>query len=99
MRDVYNFPEHVEDVQWLADIGQAGWIGATQNFKIPWNPPEHDAIMRHDAKVFSLSRADLPGLTQGLIFGRNLTRIYRRESADGGCFWRISERPPRRDIA
>jgi hypothetical protein len=96
--DVYDLPQSVSDVQWIGDAGDAGWIGVTQNFKIGHNEVEMETIRQHRTKVFSLCRADYPPITWGLVLGRNLLRIHRRVKRDEGCFWRISERPPIKDL-
>lgn len=95
---VYDDALRVADTQWIKDAGRSGWVGLTQNFKLPQVQREADAIVRFGTKVFSLSRADLPAASQGLVVGHNLRRIYRRIERGGGCFWRISERGPRKDI-
>lgn len=94
----YDDAEHVQDVQWIADAGEHGWSVITQNFRLPQVQKESAAIQQHGTKVFCLSKADYPAITQGLIVGRNLIRIYRRSQRRPGCFWRISERPPLKDI-
>jgi len=96
--DLYTHAEHVPDVQFLEDAGQAGWCVVTQNPKMAFNPPEADVIRQHGTHVFCLARADYPPITQGLILGRNILRIRRRIALSSGCFWRVSERDPRRDI-
>ena len=98
LKDLYDDPEHVGDDQWIADAGDYGWCGLTQNPFIGKDDYERSVIIRHRTRVFSLSRADYPVVTQGLIVGRNLMRFYRRLPRDEGCFWRISERPPLKDI-
>lgn len=98
MQDIYTHPEAVQDVQWLADSGDAGWFGVTQNLNIPQVPRERAAIIAHGARVYCLARADYPPITQGLIFGRNFVRMKRANNRPGPGFWRVSERPPLRDI-
>lgn len=96
--DVYKHAEGVPDTQWIADAGDRGWCAVTQNKFIFKSPTEVGAIIGHDTKVFSLARADWPSLTQGLVIGRNFLRILNRTRQSGGCFWRISERDPLRDL-
>jgi hypothetical protein len=98
LTDVYTHAEEVPDVQFLADAGQAGWCVVTQNPRMRFNDPEIDAIRRHATKVFCLTRADYPPVTQGLILGRHIMRFRRRIRGAGGCFWRVSERDPLRDL-
>jgi predicted nuclease of predicted toxin-antitoxin system len=96
--DVYTHDERVEDVQFIKDAGLANWCVVTQNPRMVRNQQEAAAIHRFGTQVFCLARADYSPVTQGLILGRNIMRIRRRAKVPGACFWRISEREPRRDI-
>jgi hypothetical protein len=95
---VYAEAEWVPDAVFLEDAGKAGWCVVTQNPKMGKNPPEVIAIEQHATKVFCLSRADYPPVTQGLILGRHILRMRNRIERPGGCFWRVSERDPLRDV-
>lgn len=100
LRDLYDDhdAQRVTDVQWIADAGQEGWAALTQNFRISQNPLEREAILRNGTKIYSFPRADWNQTTQGLVVGRNLLRMFRRDQRSDGCFWRISERAPVKDI-
>jgi predicted nuclease of predicted toxin-antitoxin system len=101
LHDVYGVKpgELVEDVQWIADCGREGWIVVTQNKFMKKVTRELEAIENHRTKVFSLTSADLPQSEQGLVVGRNLLRMIRRDKRDSGCFWRINLAGTRKDIA
>jgi hypothetical protein len=98
MNSVYDRPEDVKDEQWIADTGAAGWVTFTQNFKMWKVENETSAILDHGARVFSLTNAELPIFSQGYVFGANFRRIRNRVKDRTGCLWRISERPPRKDL-
>jgi hypothetical protein len=99
LAEVYTNGERVQDIEWIRDCGREGWIALTQNFRIAHVPHEIDAIEEFRTKVFSLTRADLPAVEQGLVFGRNLLRVIRRDRRDAGCFWRIHFEKSIKDIA
>ena len=101
LRDVYGEGpgQFVQDVDWIRECGRHGWVAITQNPKIGSTPREIDAIVEHGAKVFSLAKADLPPHEQGLIVGRYLLRVARRDRRPGGCFWRIHLERPQQDVA
>lgn len=100
LHDVYGVKpgELVEDVQWIADCGREGWTALTQNKFMMKVPHELDAIKQHKARVFSFTAADLGSVEQGLVVGRNILRIVRRDRRNAGCFWRISLHSTRKDI-
>jgi hypothetical protein len=40
------FPPNCPDEQWLAHIGEAGWIAITHNARIRYTPNQRDAVIR-----------------------------------------------------
>lgn len=39
--------QHVQDVDWIRDVGMQGWIALTQNFRIARVPHESAAVREH----------------------------------------------------
>ncbi|NER80385.1 MAG: hypothetical protein F6K42_12565 [Leptolyngbya sp. SIO1D8] len=59
-----HFPTQTPDVEWLAEVGQRGWLVLTRDIAIGVNIPEVIAVAQGNAKMFALvmgnaSRAEL----------------------------------------
>jgi len=90
LEDVYpGRSEHVEDVEWITECGNRGWLGLTQNFEIGRTPIEKAAIRNSGAKVVTYTRADLAADTRAMIYGRHLVTIRRHCQAPEPGLWKV----------
>lgn len=62
------FPPDCPDEQWLAQIGQSGWIAITHNARIRYIPNERDAIIRHRVSLLVVvGKAPLKELAENFV--------------------------------
>jgi hypothetical protein len=62
------FPPDCPDEQWLAQIGQSGWIAITRNARIRYIPNERDAIIRHRVSLLVVvGKAPLKELAENFV--------------------------------
>ncbi len=91
MQDVYpNDGRDVQDVEWIRDCGERGYIAFTANPTMVNVPHEMEAVRGAGTKVFCLASAQHTNEGRALIYGRHLLRIVRRAQKPGPCFWRMS---------
>lgn len=82
--------EWVEDEVWIEEGALAGWILLSKD-DVRYNPGFDDLMDRCAARVFFLSRQDLPGPTQVAWFMANLNRIIQRARKPGPYAWAVYE--------
>jgi hypothetical protein len=62
------FPPDCPDEQWLAQIGEAGWIAITHNARIRYVPNERDAVVRHRISLLVVvGKAPLKELAENFV--------------------------------
>jgi len=62
------FPPNCPDEQWLAQIGNAGWIAITHDTRIRYKPNERDAIVRHRVSLLVVQgKAPLKDLAENFV--------------------------------
>ncbi len=90
LEDVYpGRSEDVQDVEWIRDCGQHGWLGLTQNFLIGHTPIEKAAIRESGAQVVTYTSANLAADTRAMIYGRHLLTIRRHCRVPGPGLWKL----------
>jgi PIN like domain len=77
-----NIEDWVPDPVWIEDGAKNGWIMLTKD-DIRYAPGGVEAMERGKARVFYLSRQDLPGPVQVQWFMRHLNRIIQRSRKPG----------------
>ena len=57
----YGVPEdeQVADTQWIQDAAERGWPILMKDKRIRYRPAEIDAVVRHKARCFVITRGDL----------------------------------------
>ena len=62
------FPPDCPDEQWLAQIGESGWIAITHNARIRYMPNERDAVIRHRVSLLVVvGKAPLRELAENFV--------------------------------
>lgn len=72
-----HFPPDARDEDWLAQIGQRGWIVLTKDHRIRYRHAERLALMKAGVAAFILTSGDLQGQEMAQIFVKALPRITR----------------------
>ena len=70
----YGMPadESVDDVTWLADSAQRGWVAFMKDERIRRRPAERLAVQAHQARCFCITNMSLPARDMA---GRYLTNL------------------------
>jgi len=87
----------MDDVEFLADAGQQGWVVLTKNPDMWQVPREREAILTNGTKVFCLSDGQAARESHGFSYGRWFLTIRQRAAKPGPCFWRINPNRPHHD--
>lgn len=74
---------NVEDVSWIREGAQKGWILLSGNKNMRYVPLELKAIQESQARVFVLAQGDWPGPRQVAAFVNNLERIIKAAQTPG----------------
>jgi hypothetical protein len=62
------FPPNCPDEQWLAHVGQSGWVAVTHNARIRYMPNERDAVIRHRVSLLVvIGKAPLGDLAENFV--------------------------------
>ena len=72
--DVYG-PRPVEDVEWMADADEAGWVVACKDDRIRRRPAERALLATSTLRVFCLANGQLVSAEQVRRFERVLHRL------------------------
>lgn len=70
-----HFPTTALDEDWLAEVGQRGWVVLTKDRGIRYRAPALAAIRASGVRLFVLTAGDLQGAEMAEIFARALSRI------------------------
>ncbi|HEU4685267.1 MAG TPA: hypothetical protein VFS39_12260 [Nitrospira sp.] len=71
------FPPDAKDEDWLAQVGQRGWIVLTKDHRIRYRHVERLALMNAGVAAFILTSGDLQGEEMAHIFIKAFPRIAR----------------------
>jgi hypothetical protein len=73
----YGIPadEEVEDVTWLEEAGQRGWVVFMKDSEIRRRPAEQRALVAHGVRAFCLAGGNLPAADMAARFLVNLDAI------------------------
>jgi hypothetical protein len=73
----YGIPadEEVEDVTWLEEAGQRGWVVFMKDSEIRRRPAEQRALVAHGVRAFCLAGGNLPAAEMAARFLVNLDAI------------------------
>jgi predicted nuclease of predicted toxin-antitoxin system len=72
-----HFPQDARDEEWLAEVGQRGWVVITKDARIRYRQTELAAVVAGGVKAFVLTRGDLSGAEMAAILERALPRMAR----------------------
>ena len=72
-----HFPPDAKDQDWLAEVGQHGWIVLTKDHRIRYRQVERRALIKAGVAAFILTSGDLQGEEMAQIFVKALPRIER----------------------
>jgi hypothetical protein len=81
--------ENVEDVTWLRDTGEAGWVVFMKDGRIRRNPVERAALVAHRARAFCLTRMDLTAAQMASRFLDRLPAIVAACSKPGPFLYAV----------
>lgn len=72
-----HFPPDAKDEEWLAKIGDRGWIVLTKDRKFHNRVLEIAAIANSRVRVFKLTAANIQGQEMAAIFVKAISKIER----------------------
>lgn len=70
-----NFPQNMEDDEWLNAVGSQGWIVFSHDRRFHSDGPSITAIRQHKIGCFYLSGASLPIWDKFRIFAKHYKRV------------------------
>ena len=63
-----HFADDAPDEEWLATIGEKGWVAVTHNLRIRYMPNELDAVVRHRVSLLVvIGKASYPELARAFV--------------------------------
>lgn len=83
--------EGVQDITWIRDAAQRGWVVFTKDDHIRKVPAERAAVREHQARCFSLARADIPTEAGAALFVQHLEQIARACEQPGPFFYALTK--------
>lgn len=97
-RHADHFAPDTPDTEWLASIGQRGWVAITHDERIRYKPNERDAVMRHGVSMLLVvGNAPFPHLAEHFV--HTLPRIETFLAAHQPPFIAKVHRPTPKEIA
>lgn len=78
-----HYTPNAKDADWLAEVGQKGWVVLSQDRNITRNPLEQQALLNAKVAFFGLARGDAPGPEKAESLGRAIEGIRRALSRFG----------------
>jgi hypothetical protein len=98
-----HFGPTTTDEEWLAKVGEEGWLAITRDERIRWNQSERRALADHRVGCFVLvGAAKLPRWDSVRIIARNWDRIQELSTAEERpflCELHLRRPPKRVDLA
>jgi hypothetical protein len=88
--------QDLKDEQWLADVGQHGWVVLMKDDAIRRRPTERDALSAAGVRAFCLTNANLRASEQTARFVGNLQRIVRQARRRGPYIYGVYDGSIRR---
>ena len=76
LHDEY-FEQNVEDQEWLAEVGNRGWLVITKDQWIRRRPLERDALLKANLKVFCFMSGSMPFSEMADVFAKALPAIKK----------------------
>ena len=86
-----HFPQNTPDDEWLAEIGQRGWLAIGQDYRHHLMDVELEAIRTHDVGVFYLWGADASQWEQLRVLAKAWDRIEAVSNTDPPFIYRIAK--------
>lgn len=71
------FPQNDPDEHWLSVVGQKGWLVFTKDKELRYRSPELLAIVKGNAKVYSLVSGNMRGLQMAEAFVKAARQIVK----------------------
>ncbi|MBI1923989.1 hypothetical protein HYR99_07040 [Candidatus Poribacteria bacterium] len=72
-----HFADDARDEEWLAHVGQQGWIILTKDTRIRYHTVERNALMNARARAFVLVSGNLSGQEMARVFVKALPAIKK----------------------
>jgi hypothetical protein len=73
-----HFAQHTPDVDWLAEVGQRGWVVLSKDERIRRNRIERDALNAARVRAFFLTQQDITGPEMADLFKSVLRGMENR---------------------
>lgn len=91
MREHYgeNVGQSVDDVDWLIESADRGWIGFCKDAAIKRNEAERETVIARGARLFVVPRADVSAAEVAARFINNLTAITKAASQPGPFIYSV----------
>ena len=83
--------QEMADEEWLADVGQRGWVVLMKDTRIRRRPSERDALAAAGVRAFCLVSGQLRAEEQTARFVSNLGRILRQARTPGPYIYGVYE--------
>jgi hypothetical protein len=75
--------EHVADTDWIREAASHGWPILMKDKRIRYRQAEIDAVVRHRARCFVITRGDLPSAEMANRFIANKVAIFAAVTESG----------------
>jgi hypothetical protein len=87
----YGIPadEQVADVDWIEEASGQGWPILVKDKRIRHRPAEIDAVVRHKARCFVITRGDLPSAQMVNRFVANKAAIFAVAAKPGPYIYSV----------
>lgn len=87
----YGMPadEQVSDIDWIEEAAKRGWPILMKDKRIRTRKAEIDAVVRHQARCFVITRGDLPSAAMGNRLLANKTGILAAITAPGPFIYSV----------
>jgi hypothetical protein len=82
--------QQITDVEWLADVGEAGLVVLMKDKRIRTRPAEQAAVTAHAVRCFCIARGDLTGPEMAEAFVRAREAILRACAEQGPFIRQVS---------
>ena len=89
----YGIPrdEQVADTEWIADAASRGWPILMKDKRIRYRRAEVEAVAKHKARCFVITRGDLTSAEMLSRFITNKRAIFRAAIKAGPCIYSVQQ--------
>lgn len=91
MREHYgeDVGQRVDDVEWLIEIVERGWIGFCKDSSIKRNEAERRTVTERDAQLFVIANANIGAAAAAQSFLNNLPAIEQAAEQSGAFIYSV----------